>query len=60
MLRIYISRAINYYFFAGDPDEMFSSRVHREGWRCEGYIDFIFFWQRAHCELCHRWERRTK
>lgn len=56
MLQVYISRAINYYFFAGNPDEMLSSRIHREVWWCESTVDFIFFWHTRHCALCHRWE----
>lgn len=58
MWRVYASRAVNYYLFAGDPDEMFSSRVHRECWkRTELVIDRLFFWQLRHCRRSYLWEK---
>jgi len=58
MWRVYASRAVNYYLFAGDPDEMLSSRVHRESWpRAELVIDRVFFWQYRHCRRSYLWEK---
>jgi len=58
MIKVYVSRAINAYFFDGDVNEMFSSRVYREGWRCEKMLDRIFFWHNHHCRGAFLWERR--
>jgi len=58
MLQVFLSRALNHYFFAGNPDEMLSSRIHDECWQCESIVDFIFFWHTRHCKLCSTWERR--
>jgi hypothetical protein len=57
MVRVYISRGINYYLFTGSPNEMLSSRVHRECWPTEVLIDFMFFWQKSHCATSYRWEK---
>lgn len=58
MWKVYISRWINYRFFLGDPNEMLSSRIHRECWlRSEALVDLVFFWHIRHCTRCYRWER---
>jgi len=57
MLRVRISRRINYHLFGGDRDQMLSSRAYAEGWFfTEWVIDLIFFWDNRHCRDCFVWE----
>ena len=58
MIRLFISRRINYHFFGGSKHEMLSARIHREKWACEKHVDRIFFLHVNHCLKCHKWERR--
>lgn len=60
MWRIYLSRFLNYYLLDGDPNEMLSSRLHRECWKLETVVDCIFFWHYQHCARCYRYERMFK
>jgi len=58
LYRIYISRAINYYWFSGCPDEMLCGRVHRECWPVEPILDAVFFFHPQHCQRCYEFDRK--
>ena len=58
MWRVHFSRALNRFLFGGQHNEMLSSRIHRERWACEKFVDKFFFFHKNHCLKCHKWERR--
>lgn len=61
MLKVNVSRWVNYYLLRGRKDEMVSSRVYREcryGWRL--CIDWWFYVLRGdidHCRCMYWWEK---
>lgn len=40
----------------GSADLTFSARSHKEGLWTEKWVDRLFFWQDAHCEMAWGWE----
>lgn len=56
MWKVYLSRWINHWLFAGKSDQMLSSRMHVECHPCERVIDVIFFWHTRHCRRSYLWE----
>ena len=53
MLRVRISRRINYHLLGGSLNQMVSSRAYAEGWVVtEMVINLIFFWDNRHCRDC--------
>ena len=43
----------------GDPREMLCSRAYREGWRCTGLIDAVWWFftsERQHCRQAAEYE----
>ena len=48
----------------GNPDETLSARAHRMrakgqpywGWTAN-FIDWLFFWQKGHCQQAYAWEQ---
>jgi hypothetical protein len=51
LLRVKVSRWINYHIFNGKCNQMLSSRVYVSHNVCAIYIiDSIFFWQEEHCK----------
>lgn len=51
-----ISRFINATFFGGTVYQSISARAHCEGWKLQGYINALFFWQDDHCAMAWRSE----
>lgn len=39
-----------------NANESLSGRAHRQGWRLEKVIDWLFFWQEAHCKTSHLYD----
>lgn len=57
MWRVYASRWLNRELFGGQPNEMLSSRVHRENRvYAERFINCLFFWHCCHCRQAYLWE----
>lgn len=36
-----------------NANESISGRAHRKGWGIESFIDFLFFWEEAHCKKAY-------
>ena len=52
------SQLVNVWLFGGLPDESISGRAHRQKWRVEKLIDWLFWWQPAHCRKAHEEDRK--
>jgi len=50
-----LSQLLNVAVFNGDSDEMLSSRSHRERWKLEAWIDWLF--GQGHCKEAYEWEK---
>jgi len=57
MIRIYISRRVNYFLLGGKITQTVCGRAYEQGWfKTEIVLDLIWFWDYQHCRNCYVWE----